>query len=59
MAKNFIQKAIKNPGGLHKALGVAKGKKIPAGKMAMALKSKNAHLRRMAQLAKTLAKLNK
>ncbi len=54
MAKNWITGAIKNPGGLHKALGVPMGKKIPAKKMGNALKSKSPSIRRMAQLAKTL-----
>lgn len=57
--KKFIQKAIKNPGGLHRALGVPEGKKIPAGKMAEAMKSKSEHVRKMAQFAKTLAKVRK
>lgn len=31
--KNWIQGAVKKPGQLHKDLGVAQGKKIPAGKL--------------------------
>lgn len=54
MAK-WIQSAIKHPGGLHKALGVPQGQKIPADKLAKAKRSPNAHVRRMAALASTLA----
>lgn len=36
--KNFIAKAIKKPGQLHKDLGVPQGQKIPAGKIAAAAK---------------------
>jgi len=36
--KNFIQKAIKKPGSLHKALGVKKGEKIPLSKLKAAAK---------------------
>jgi hypothetical protein len=36
MAKNFIAGAIKRPGQLHRDLGVPQGKKIPAGKIAVA-----------------------
>jgi len=35
---DFIQKAIKRPGALHKALGVKQGKKIPHKKLAKAAK---------------------
>jgi hypothetical protein len=34
----FIQEAIKKPGALRKSLGVKKGEKIPAGKLAAAAK---------------------
>ncbi len=55
MAKNWIAGAVgKNPGGLHRALGVKAGEKIPASKLMTAMHSSNAHLRRMANLAKTL-----
>lgn len=57
--KNFIQKAIKRPGALRKALSVKEGEKIPAKKLNAAAKSDNESLRRMAQLAKTLNKLRK
>jgi hypothetical protein len=36
---NFIQKAIKKPGALHEQLGVPKGEKIPAKKLAKAAKA--------------------
>lgn len=57
MTKKWIQKAIKHPGGLHKALHVPEGEKIPAKKMAKAANSSNAHVRKMVALAKTLKKL--
>jgi hypothetical protein len=57
MAKNWIAKATKNKGGLHRARGVPEGKKIPAGKMAKAASSKNPKVRKEASLAKTLAKV--
>jgi hypothetical protein len=34
----WIQSAIKKPGALRKSLGVKKGEKIPAGKLAKAAK---------------------
>lgn len=36
MAEKWIQKAIKKPGALRKALGVNAGKTIPAGMLAKA-----------------------
>jgi hypothetical protein len=42
-----------NPGGLHRALHVPEGKKIPASLLAKAKKSKNKHVREMANLAST------
>lgn len=51
---NWIAGAIKHPGGLHRALDVPEGKKIPASKIRKAEHSKNGHLRHMAQLADTL-----
>lgn len=59
MAKKWIQKAIKHPGSLHKALGVPAGEKIPAKKLAKAAKSKSPALRKKVALAKTLSKLRK
>lgn len=56
MGKKFIQKAIQNPGALHKQLHVAQGKKIPAKKLAAAAK-KGGILGKRARLAETLKKL--
>jgi len=53
MAEKWIQKAIKKPGSLRKSLGVKKGKKIPAGKLAAAAK-KPGKMGQRARLAKTL-----
>jgi hypothetical protein len=57
MVKNFIKGAIKHPGALHRDLGVPAGQKIPASKLAAALKSSNPAIRKRAQFAKTLSKL--
>ena len=57
MAKKWIQKAIKHPGALHRALHVPEGEKIPAKKMAKASHSTSPKVRRMAGLAHTLKKL--
>lgn len=54
---NWIKKAIKKPGALHKELGVAKGKKIPAKKLNAAAKKGGVEGKR-ARLAKTLEKLH-
>jgi hypothetical protein len=54
--KNWIQKAIKKPGQLHKDLGVPAGKKIPAGKLAAAAK-KPGKVGQRARLAQTLKKM--
>ena len=51
--KNWIQKAIKKPGSLRKALKVKKGEKIPAKKLAAAAK-KGGKLGQRARLAQTL-----
>ena len=59
MAKKWIQKAIKKPGALRKTLGVKKGQKIPAKKLAAAKKSKNPTTRRRANLAATLGKMRR
>lgn len=56
MAKNFIQKAIKKPGALHKEMHVPMGKKIPAKKLAKAAKS-GGKLGQRARLAQTLKKM--
>lgn len=55
---NWIQKAIKKPGALRKELGAKKGKKIPAKKLAKAVKA-GGKLGKRARLAKTLGKLRK
>lgn len=56
---NWIKKAVgKNPGGLHKSLGVPEGKKIPAKKVAAAAK-KGGKIGKEAKLAQTLSKLRK
>lgn len=52
----WIAKAIKNPGALHKQLGVADDKKIPAKKLAKAAKA-GGKLGKRARLAETLEKL--
>ena len=51
--KQWIQKAIKKPGALKSALGVKKGEKIPAEKLAKAAKSPG-KLGQRARLAQTL-----
>lgn len=43
-----------NKGGLHRALGVPEGEKIPADKLAAAKRSNNEHVRKMAQFASTM-----
>ena len=58
MAEKWIQKAIKKPGALKKAMGVAKGEKIPAKKLAAAAK-KPGKMGQRARLAQTLSKLKK
>ncbi len=57
MAKNWIAGATRNKGGLHRALGVPEGKKIPSGKMAKAAKSGSPKVKKEVNLAKTLAKV--
>ena len=57
MAK-WIQKAIKRPGALHKALGVPQGQKIPASKLEIK-PGDSAQLKRQKNLAKTLGKMKK
>lgn len=54
--KNWIAGATKNKGGLHRALNVPKGEKIPASKVAAAAK-KGGKVGREARLAQTLARL--
>lgn len=43
-----------NRGGLHRALGVPEGEKIPAEKLAAARNSKNEHVKHMANFAHTM-----
>ena len=59
MAEKWIKGAIKHPGKLHRDLGVPQGEKIPAKKLAKAVKSKNPAIRKEANLAKTLKKMKK
>jgi hypothetical protein len=56
--EKWIQKAIKKPGALHKEMGIAEGKKIPAKKLAAAAK-KGGKLGKRARLAETLKKMHK
>ena len=53
MAEKWIQKAIKKPGALKSSLGVKKGEKIPAGKLAKAAKAPG-KMGQRARLAQTL-----
>jgi hypothetical protein len=57
--KKFIQKAIKKPGALRKALHVKEGEKIPVKKLEEASHSKNTLMRERVNLAKTLKKMSK
>ena len=56
MGKNWIAKAIKKPGALHRQLGVPADKPIPAGKLKAAEK-KGGLLGKRARLAETLKKI--
>lgn len=58
MAKNWIKGAIKNPGGLHKSLGVPAGKTIPKTKIAQAAAG-TGKVAKQARLAETLAGFGK
>lgn len=58
MAKNWIAGATKNKGGLHRALGVPEGKKIPKGKINAAAKKKG-RVGKEARLAQTLGKMRR
>jgi hypothetical protein len=60
-SEKWIQKAV-NPahkGNLHRALHVAQGEKIPAGKLEKATHSSNPKIKKQAVLAKTLRGLKK
>ena len=54
----WIQEAVKKPGALRKSLGVKKGEKIPAGKLAKAAKAPG-KMGQRARLAQTLKGLKK
>ena len=54
MAKKWIQKAIKKPGALHKALNVPEDKKIPKSKL-KPKKSDSTLMKRRKALARTLS----
>ena len=56
--KKWIQSAIKNPGALHKELGVPEGKKIPESKLKAAAKKGGVEAKR-ANLAMTLKKMGR
>jgi hypothetical protein len=56
--KNFIKKAIKKPGELHKDLGIPEGKKIPVKKLKSAAK-KPGKVGQRARFAETLKKMSK
>lgn len=58
MAEKWIQKAIKKPGALHEQMGIPKGQKIPAKKLAAAAQ-KSGKLGQRARLAQTLKKMGK
>ena len=58
MAEKWIQKAIKKPGALRKALGVKQGQTIPTSKLEKAAKAKG-KLGQRARLAETLKKIKK
>lgn len=58
MAKNWIKGAIKKPGALHEEMGIPKGQKIPAKKLAAAAR-KPGKLGARARLAETLKGFNK
>lgn len=59
MAEKWIQKAIKKPGSLRKALQIKAGEKIPESKLKKAEHSKNPTMRKRANLAETLKKMHK
>ena len=57
MAKKWIQKMHMKKGALHEEMGIAKGKKIPAKKLAAAAKE-GGKLGKRARLAETLKKMH-
>ena len=46
-------------GGLHRSLGIPRGEPIPQAKLNAAAKSANPRVRKQANLAKTLGRMNK
>ena len=56
---DWIKNAVKNKGGLHRALHVPLEQKIPEGKIKVAEHSKNPKIRKEAVLAETLSHLRK
>ena len=54
----WIQKAKIKPGGLHKSLGVAAGKKIPKSQIAKAA-TRGGKVGRQARLAQTFSRMGK
>jgi len=58
MAKKWIQGMHLKKGGLHRALGIPEGKKIPAGTLRAAAEKKG-RLGKMARVAETLKGLRK
>lgn len=58
MAKNWIEGAVKNKGGLHRSLGIAEGKKIPPSKLAAAAKQ-SGKVGKQAHLTQTLKGMRK
>ena len=56
MSKNWISKAIKHPGALHRDLGIKSGKRIPAKTLEKAA-SRSGAVGRRARLAQTLKKM--
>jgi hypothetical protein len=57
--RQWIAKATKNKGALHRDLGVPEGQKIPEAKLQAALNSKDPKERKRAQLAMTLKRLRR
>lgn len=58
MTEKWIQNAVKKPGALRQSLGVKKGEKIPAAKLAKAAKAPG-KMGQRARLAQTLKGLKK
>lgn len=48
-----------NKGGLHRALGIKEGEKIPKDRLEAARNSSNPHIRHMANFAHTMGTFNK